>query len=101
MNSRKPIPPGRTLEQVRNQYLVEKEIADRLKSSNREERKIIYRTMYDELFARVPDHSRLKRRRSDQATRSINIDKFSLVERYLDDSIVFAGFAPGGLPVRL
>ena len=95
MRLKKPIPPNRTLEQVRTQYLVEKELADRLKRSSREDRKQIYSTMYDELFAKVPDHPRLTRRSDEKRTRLANRDKFSIVGKFLDRSAVFAEFAPG------
>lgn len=87
--------PDRTLEQVRNQYLVEKELAERIKRANRDERKIIYHTMYDELFDRVPDHPRLRRRRDERMTELVNRDKMLLVRRFIDDSTIFAEFAPG------
>ncbi len=95
MKPKKPIPPGRSLEQVRNQYLVEKEIAERLKASSREERKRIYASMYDELFARVPDHARLTRRTDEEKTRLVIADKLSIIRRFLRESIIFAEFAPG------
>ena len=95
MKPKRPIPPGRSIEQVWNQYLVEKEIAERLKASSREERKRIYASMYDELFAKVPDHPRLTRRANEEMTRRVNADKYSLVERFLGGSFVFAEFAPG------
>lgn len=51
---------GRTLAQLRNHYEVEKALADRLKATRSPaERARIFATMYDELFARVPDHPRL------------------------------------------
>jgi hypothetical protein len=62
MELRESLAPDRSYEQVLNHYLVEKAIADKLKEANREERKLIYETMYDELFEKVPDHPRLKRR---------------------------------------
>jgi SAM-dependent methyltransferase len=95
MEIKKPIPPSRNVEQVYKQYLVEKEIAEKLKAASREERKRIYATMYDELFAKVPDHPRLTRRTSEERTRRVNVDKLSLVERFLRDTDVFLEFAPG------
>lgn len=92
---RKPIPPNRTLKQVWSQYLAEKEIAERLESATREERKRIYESMYDELFDRVPDHPRLTRRQSDEMTRLVVLDKLSLLEPYLEEEATVAIFAPG------
>jgi len=95
MNLKKPLPPGRSFEQVKNHYLVEKAIAERLKKSNREERTLILANMYEELFSKVPDHPRLTRRQSSQLTSSANKSKFSVVSKFLNKSDVFVEFAPG------
>lgn len=92
---RRPLPAGRTLEQLKNHYLVEKAIAQKLMRSTRDERKKIYATMYDELFARVPDHPRLSRRADSGATSTENGVKLDLVGRFLDKSKVFLEYAPG------
>jgi len=94
-NNPPPLPPGRTWEQLRNHFEVEREIAAQLKSANREERKGIYATMYDDLFARVPDHSRLQIR--DDAIRSkvANQVKWSLVKPFLEPEFKLIEFAPG------
>jgi len=44
---------------LREFYLVEKEIAGRLRRSTREERKRLYSSSYDELFRRLPRHQQL------------------------------------------
>jgi hypothetical protein len=95
MKLKKPLPPDRSYEQIMNHYLVEKSIANRLKESNREERKLILSTMYEELFRKVPDHSRLTRRNSEQLTAMANKDKLSIIHKLLDNSDVYIEFAPG------
>jgi SAM-dependent methyltransferase len=95
MKLKKPLPTNRSYEQILNHYLVEKSIANRLKKSNREGRKLIFETMYEELFSKVPDHPRMTRRNSEQLTAIANKNKFSIVHRFLDKSLVFAEFAPG------
>jgi hypothetical protein len=95
MKLKKPLPPNRSFEQVMNHYLVEKSIAEKLKKANMRERKLIYATMYDELFKKVPDHPRLMQRDNDQLTLRANIGKMALIRRYFDKSAVFAEFAPG------
>jgi SAM-dependent methyltransferase len=95
MKLTKPLPPGRSFEQVTNHYLVEKSIAERLKKSTRAERKVLYASMYDELFRKVPDHPRLTQRQSAQLTASANVSKFSIVRKFLNESVIFAEFAPG------
>jgi SAM-dependent methyltransferase len=91
----RPLPPDRSFEQIRNHYLVERSIAKRLKGSSREKRTLIYTTMYQELFSKVPDHPRLTRRKSERLTKIKNKDKFNLVRRFLTGSDVFAEFGPG------
>src|SRR6266511_2835190 len=88
-------PPNRTFEQIKNHYLVEKAIAERLKSSSREERKLIYATMYNDLFRQVPDHPRLTQRNDEQLTRIANETKLALVREFLNPSSVFVEFASG------
>jgi len=95
MKLKRTLPPGRTYEQVWNHYLVEKEIAYKLMRSDRNMRKQIYLTMYDQLFSQVPDHPRLNRRENEQYFVRSNISKFSLLKRYLSDSVVFVEFGPG------
>lgn len=91
-----PLASGaRTHQQLENHYLVERAIAQRLKSASREERSVIYRTMYDELFAKVPDHPRLTRRSSEAQTRIANAEKMSLVRHLIGPSTVLLEFAPG------
>jgi SAM-dependent methyltransferase len=92
---REPLPANRTLDQIKNHYLVETAIAKRLKESSREERKQIYATMYDELFRQVPDHPRLTRREDKQKTLIVNKDKLDILRKFLDNSMTFAEFAPG------
>jgi 2-polyprenyl-3-methyl-5-hydroxy-6-metoxy-1,4-benzoquinol methylase len=95
MDLRLKLPEGRTYQQVKNHYLVEKSIADRLKAASREERKLIYSGMYDELFQKVPDHPRLTVRSSEQLTRSENKNKLKLIKKLLNPDTVFLEFAPG------
>ena len=44
---------------IRHHYLVERELADRLRRAPACERLALYRQVYDELFRRVPDHPQL------------------------------------------
>ncbi|SPP99517.1 Phenylalanyl-tRNA synthetase subunit alpha [Candidatus Sulfobium mesophilum] len=92
---KKDLPSGRSLEQIRNHYEVERAIADSLKKADREERKAIYATMYDLLLEKVPDHPRLTMRESKELTARANHSKMNLVKRFLNKSAVFVEFAPG------
>jgi SAM-dependent methyltransferase len=86
---------GRTREQVWNHYVVESDIARRLKAADHEQRKAIYASMYDELFARVPDHPRLTRRTSPERTARANRNKMALLGRVLAPRGTVLEFAPG------
>lgn len=48
--------PPRSREQVYSHYLIEKDLASRLRSASREERRGLYTSVYDELLRRVDDH---------------------------------------------
>jgi hypothetical protein len=91
----KPLPPDRSFKQIKNHYLVERSIAERLKKSNREERALLHATMYDELFSKVPDHPRLTKRQSKKLTSLANKSKFDVVGRFLKKSVLVVEFAPG------
>lgn len=86
---------SRTPQQLRHHYEVERAIAARLKQSTREERRRMYSTMYQELFAEVPDHPRLTRRQDREATRRYTENKLNLVAGALGSDRVFAEFGPG------
>ncbi|MDR4464485.1 MAG: class I SAM-dependent methyltransferase [Nitrospira sp.] len=91
----KPLPPNRSFEQILNQYVAEKSIAENIKKSSRAERRHIQTTMYADLFNKVPDHPRLTRRRSVELTSIANKSKFSHVSRFLNETSVCVEFAPG------
>lgn len=60
----------RSPDRVRAHYLAERAIADRIRAARGpEERRAIFATMYDELFAQVPDHPRLTAREANAASR--------------------------------
>ncbi|HXH10159.1 MAG TPA: class I SAM-dependent methyltransferase [Alphaproteobacteria bacterium] len=86
---------GRTLQQLRNHYEVEKALAQKLKTASREERPQIYATMYQELFAKVPDHPRLTRREDPSAARRRVCRGLKLIQQALQPSTTFLEFGPG------
>ena len=54
----------RTPEQIREQYIIAKELSDRLRKASKSERRILYSSLYDELFRRVPFHPLVRRKNS-------------------------------------
>jgi SAM-dependent methyltransferase len=90
-----PLEAGRTLEGAWNHYQVESAIARRLMQADREERKRIFATMYDELFAAVPDHPRLTRREDPSRTAAANRHKLRSFGPFVRADDVVVEFAPG------
>ena len=43
-----------TPEQLKEHYMIEKELAKKLKNSSKKERRYLYSSLYDELFRKVP-----------------------------------------------
>ncbi|MBE0675359.1 MAG: class I SAM-dependent methyltransferase [Bacteroidales bacterium] len=95
MELKHPMPPGRSYDQLRNHYYIEKSLAEKLKNSDRETRRHIFATMYDELFSKVPDHPRLTQRSSDRETAITNKVKASIIDRFINKSSTYVEFAPG------
>lgn len=90
-----PIPSNRSYDSVLHHFEVERAIAQRLKAADREERKQIYSTMYDELFAQVPDHPRLTRRADAAQTARVNQRKLRLVAPFVRPDSTVIEFGAG------
>ena len=79
----------------RRQYEVEKDLAARLRASRREERTELFKTLYGELFERVPDHCRLTRRDTPESSRRAVESRMKLLTHALKPDTVFLEIAPG------
>lgn len=86
---------SRTIEQLRRHFEVEKELADRLRRSTREQRTALFKSLYGELFARVPDHPRLTRRETPESTHRAVAARMALLQDQLAGVKTFLEFAPG------
>jgi len=92
-----PLPKSepRTLERVKDHYLIEKELAARLRNANKEERRHLYATVYNELFQRVPDHPQLIRKLNTRLRRREVSERLSLLRRYLHPDRTYLEIGPG------
>jgi SAM-dependent methyltransferase len=90
-----PPKDNRTIQQLRNHFEVERELAGRLRNSNREERTNLLATLYDELFERVPDHPRLVRRETPDKSSAAVAARLKILEPHLDCELRFMEFAAG------
>lgn len=85
----------RSIEQLRKHFEVERELASRLRKSTREERSELFKTLYSELFTRVPDHPRLVRRDTEKESRASVAAQMKLLGDFIPETRVFLEFAPG------
>jgi SAM-dependent methyltransferase len=84
----------RTEQQLREHYLIERELADRLRSASRSERRVLYTELYDELFRRVLHHPMLQR--AGHAPRQSNIARqLRFLRRFLTRDSVFMEIGAG------
>ena len=84
-----------TPEEIREHYEVEKELANKLKQSSKEERKYLYASLYDELFQRVPHHPMLTRKTSSEETQKYVSKQMNFLKRFLRKDQIFAEIGPG------
>lgn len=85
----------RTPERIRHHYEVERELGAKLRASNPEERTELFKTLYTELFERVPDHPRLVRRVTPEDSRRKVEGQLSLLRPFLTPESTLLEIAPG------
>lgn len=85
----------RTIAQLREQYLIERELSDRLRHASKKDRGALYSKIYDELYRRVPHHPQLTRKisaaKSDWNIRS----QVNFLRRFITSSTTFLEIGPG------
>lgn len=92
---------SRSPERLRHHYDVERELAAKMRTSNRKERTDLFKTLYTELFERVQDHPRLTRRETPEQSQS-NVEKqFRLIAPHLQSEMTFLEIAPGDCRLAL
>ena len=93
-----PVRDGRSEAEVRRHYLVERELADRLRAAPEALRRTLYPQIYDELYRRLPNHPQLRARLQPdaQARRNRDVDwQFRFLRRALGERSVFAEIGAG------
>lgn len=91
MSSKDP----RTPDRIRHHYEVERELALQMRKSSRKERTELFKTLYTQLFERVPDHPRLTRRETPESSKRKVESQLRLLRPFLQKDTVFLEFAPG------
>ena len=85
----------RTPEEIRQHYVVEKELADRLRRADRKDRLELYGKAYDELFRRVPRHPQLTRKVDQRERTAAVAERLALLKRFLHPDSVFLEIGAG------
>jgi SAM-dependent methyltransferase len=86
---------------LRRHYEVERALADRLRAASGAERRALYGQIYNELFARVPDHPQLTRKVSSEHSRKNRAAEFRLVEKFIAPDTSFLEIGAGDCALSL
>lgn len=90
-----------TVEQLREHYEIEKELAHTLRNASRQERRYLYCSLYDELYRRVPRHPQLTRKSSPLETTLAVSLQMKFLEPFLKKNITFLEVGPGACALSL
>jgi SAM-dependent methyltransferase len=86
---------NRSVEQIKEHYQVEKELAHRLLSSTKAEREHLYTDLYDELYSRISHHPRWTRKSDPKISAWIVSQRMKLLKGYLSPEITYLEVGPG------
>jgi SAM-dependent methyltransferase len=86
---------SRTVEQVRQHYEVERELAAVLRNAQKQDRLDLYAHVYDDLFRRVPTHPQLLRKESADTTRHDIEQQMKFMSRFLDSDVTYLEIGAG------
>jgi SAM-dependent methyltransferase len=93
--SASPTSASRPAYGLREHYLIECELAQRLRAAPREERRRLYSELYDELFRRVPEHPQLTIKVSPETSRVRIKLQMDLLGRFVRPNSSFLEVGPG------
>ena len=85
----------RTPEELKQHYLIERELADRLRRADRADRGALYGSLYDELFRRVPRHPQLTLKQDAETRAKAVAVRLLLLRRFLRPDTLFLEIGAG------
>ena len=91
----------RNLADLKRHYDVERALGDRLRTLPADERRAMYGEIYNELFARVPDHPQLTRKVSPERSRQKTASEFRLIRKFITPQSTFLEIGAGDGAVSL
>lgn len=95
------ITDGRSAQQLRQHYEVEKELALRLRTASKEDRRYLYSELYDELYRRVPSHPQLTRPQSAATRAEVVAQQARFLHRLIKADTVFMEIGAGDCALSL
>ncbi len=90
---------ARSSDAITQHYLIEKELAARLRTATKEERRNLYTEVYDELFRRVPDHPQLAIQPEERAQEVS--ERLALLQGYLTPTSTYLELGPGACSLAI
>ncbi|WP_372716716.1 class I SAM-dependent methyltransferase [Novipirellula sp.] len=94
MSSRVLENDGRTIEEIREHYEIEKALANRLRHASAEERATLYSEVYDELFQRVKHHPLVSGKEQNGRARRV-ASTIPFLRKFLTPESTFLEIGPG------
>jgi SAM-dependent methyltransferase len=91
----------RNLADLRRHYDIERKLGERLRTLPPAERRAMYGEIYNELFARVPDHPQLTRKVSPERSRQKTAAEFRLIKKFITPASSFLEIGAGDGAVSL
>lgn len=85
----------RTYDELRAHYTVERELADKLRRSSKDERRHLYTSLYNELYQRVPLHPQLTRKADPNLQYHALIERVKFLKRFLGPQSTFMEIGAG------
>jgi len=84
-----------SIDQLKEHYLIEKELASKLMNASKQDRKHLYTALYDELFQRVPNHPQLTIKADEETISKINNFRMKFLKPFINENITFMELGPG------
>jgi SAM-dependent methyltransferase len=99
----RPVPQteGRTQDELRRHYEIEKELAGRLRAANTDERRTLYTALYNELLTRVPGHPLLTTNVDPEASAGIVTAQLRMLEQFIRPGLTFLEIGAGDCALSL
>ena len=85
----------RTPDRILAHYLVERELADRLRAATPEERLHLYGAAYEEMFRRVPDHPQLRKTSTPEMQHAQVASQIPALEHFIGPDVTFLEVGAG------